>query len=379
MLGSAWMATRGFAVREVSQAYGRARELCRDTTDSADLVRVLAGLGLLQINQGELQSARDIGEQLLGLAERSGQSELFVSGHELLGLTLLRVGDLIDCRSHMELAIRHYDAERHGDLRDDLGRDPMVSCLGFGALGLWLLGYPDQALAGAAQALRAAHSITPPHPFSLAYAMLSSAWVHQFRGEAPLALQEAEAATEFATEQGFPTWLSHGLIIQGWAEAELGRTDVGLAHIEQALLSYEGTGAKLWQPLFLLLQVQALERVGKTAEALASITTALRLASDMGPYWWEAELFRLRGELLLGLDASAAEARTCFERALGIARKQSAKSLELRACVSMARLARRQGGGAAATAELAAVCEWFTEGLNTAELVEARELIREMG
>ena len=379
MLGSAFMATRGFAVSEAAQAYERARDLCRDTTDSADLVRVLSGLGILYINRGELRSARDIGEQLLRLAERNQEPMLFVSGHELLGLALLRAGDLVACRSHMDLALQRYDAGRDGALRDILGRDPAVSCLGFGALALWLLGYPDQAAAGAAQALRAAHGATPRHPFSLAYAMLSSAWLHQFRGEAPLALQEAEAAMAFATEQGFPAWLAHALVVRGWAEVELGETASGLAHIEQALLAYEATGAKVWQPLFLLVQAQALALAGKTADALQSVTTALRLASDMGTYWWEAELFRVRGELLLALGRkNAAEARTCFERARDIARTQSAKPLELRACASLARLARQNGKLTEANTELAAVCERFTEGLDSAELIEARALFKEL-
>ena len=380
MLGSALMATRGFAVPEAAQAYERARELCRDSTDSADLVRVLAGLGLLYINRGELRSAREIGEQLLALAERSDEPKLVVSGHEILGLTLLRTGDLTDCRSHMELAAEHYDEERDVGLRDLLGRDPNVSSLGFGALALWLLGYQDQALAGAAQALRAAHAATPRHPFSLAYAMLASAWVHQFRGEASLALHEAEAATEFATEQGFPGWLAHALIVQGWAEAQLGRSESGLAHIEQGLTAYKATGAKIWQPVFLLVHVQALGRAGKTAQALELITTALALSRDMGSYWWDAEFLRVKGELLLALDeTNAAEALTCFERARAIAKSQNAKSLELRACVSMARLARHHGRQGEARADLAAVCEGFAKGSSVAELIEAREMLRELG
>ncbi len=380
MLGAAWMATRGFAVPEVGQAYERARELCRDTTASADLIRVLAGLGLLYINRGELRLASAIGEQLLGLAERRQESGLLVAGHELLGLTLLRVGDLGACRSHMEQAVRSYDGSQDGALRDSLGGDPAVTCLGFGALALWLSGYPDQALAGAAQALRAAHAAKLRHPFSLAYALLSSVWVHQFRAEASLAHQEAAAATEFATEHGFPTWLAHSRVVQGWAEAEQGNTKSAISHIEQALLEYKATGAKVWQPLFLLLYAQALARAGQTAAALDSVTRALGLAQEMGPYWWEAELLRVRGELLLTTSLEhAAQALTCFERALFVARNQGAKSLELRVCVSMVRLARHQGGQAQARLELATVHGWFTEGFDTADLIAAHELLQQPG
>ncbi len=383
MLGAAWMATRGFAVAEVGQAYERARELCRDSTDTADLVRVLSGLGLLYINRGDLHLARNTGEQLLDLAERRQEPRLFICGHAVLGLALLRTGELADCRHHMEQAVLRYDALHdmalRDSLRDGLGGDPAVTCLGFGAMALWLSGYPDQALAGAAQALRAAHAAKVRHPFSLAYALLSAVWIHQFRGEASLALQQAQAAAEFATEQGFPTWLSHGLMLQGWAETEQGRMDTGTARVDQALLAYQATGAKVWIPLFMLLQAQGLGRAGETEQALESATRGLALAQELGPYWWEAELLRVRGELLQSLSMEQAPAaRNCFQQALRIARAQGAKSLELRACISIARLARREGGQVqreAADADLAAVYGWFTEGLDTPDLVEARELL----
>jgi predicted ATPase len=377
MLGSAWMATRGFAVPEVAQAYERARELCSDATASADLVRVLAGLGLLSLNRGELPLARELGEQLLGLAERRQETELFVSGHELLGHTLLRIGELAHCRTHMAQALRRCADLPSYALRDSLGRDPAISALGFGAFGLWLSGHPDQAVADAARAQRTADAATPGHPFSRAYATTSVAWVRLFRGEASLALEAAEATTGFANEHGFPSWLVHGLVVQGWAEAELGRTESGLARIEQAGRTYEATGAKVWRPLFLLVQAQALWRVRRLAEALASINRAIDHAREMGPYWWDAELIRVKGELLLAIsDLNADEAQACFERSLSIGRQQGARSLELRTCVSRARLARVQGDPAPALRELAAVHDWFTEGLDTADLIEARDLLR---
>ena len=379
MLGSASMATLGFAVPQVASAYQRARELCRDTTHSADLVSVLAGSGLVYINRADLRQARAVGEQLLELAERRQEVDLFVSGHELLGLTLLRTGDLVESDAHMKQAIRRYDSQRDSAMRNTLGRDPAVSCLGFGALGLWLMGYPDQAAAGAAQAIRAAHATTPRHPFSLAYAMLSSVWVHQFRGETSLALLEAEAATQFATEQGFPAWLSHGLIVRGWAEAELGKADLGLAHIEQACSTYKDTGASVWEPLFLLLKTQALARRGQVPEALATASRALELSHGIGPYWWEAEICRVKGELMLSDSADQAEsAQACFAQSLAVARRQSAKSLELRAAMSQARLARQRGRPGQTVVELESAYQWFSEGLDSADLMQARELLNEL-
>lgn len=392
MLGSARMATRGFAVKESAQAYERARALCDSTTDTADLVRVLAGLGLLYINRGELRLARETGEQLLNMAAQSHDPKLAVSGHEILGLTLLRAGELIACRSHMALGVQTYDEARDGALCELLGRDPRVSCLGFGALALCLLGHHEQALANATRALREAHATTPRHPFSLAFAMLASAWLHQFRGEASLALREAEAATEFATEQGFPGWLAHALIVRGWAEAQLGETDTGLERIEQGLMIYEATGAKIWSPVFRQVHAQSLAQAGQWARALEVNETALRVAGEIGPYWWDAELSRFKGEMLVALDgANAAEAIRLFEHARDVARSQSARHFELGACASLLRLMRHDGASAdaradaradaqaVARADLAAVCDSFADGSSTAELIAARDLLRETG
>lgn len=385
MQGAAWMATRGFAAAGVGQAFERGRALCRDSTPTGELVGVIAGLGLLYVNLGELRRAREVGAELLALAERRQDSNLFVSGHELLGLTMLRAGEQIECRSHMTLAMRRYEEARNDGLRDSLGRDPAVSCLGFGAMGLWLLGYPDQALAGTAQAVQTAHAARERHPFTLAYALLSSVWVRQFRREASITLQEATAATEFATEQGFPTWLSHSLVVQGWARAKYvsqqpgqGCAEDGLALVDRGLLEYDTTGAQVWRPLFLLLRAQTLERCARAAEALAAITQALALARSFGGYWWDAELHRVHGELLLAADAgNTAAARACFEEALRIAREQSAKSLELRACASLVRLTRKTATDHDAERDLKAVYDWFSEGFDTLDLQEVRELLRE--
>ena len=389
MLGAAWMATRGFAAAGVGQAYERGRALCRDSTPATELVGVIAGLGLLYVNLGELRRAREVGAELLALAERRQDSNLFVSGHELLGLTLLRAGEQIESRTHMNLAMRRFEEARNDALRDalrdSLGRDPAVSCLGFGAMGLWLLGYPDQALAGAAQAVQTAHAARERHPFTLAYALLSSVWVRQFRGEASITLQEAAAATEFATEQGFPTWLSHSLVAQGWARAKhesprsgQGGAESGLELVDRGLLEYDATGAQVWRPLFLLLRAQTLVRCARAAEAQAAITQALALARSFGSYWWEAELHRVHGELLLAADAgNTVAARACFDQALRISRQQSARSLELRACASLLRLTRKTATDHHAERDLKAVYDWFSEGFDSLDLQEARELLRE--
>jgi class 3 adenylate cyclase/tetratricopeptide (TPR) repeat protein len=372
MLGAAWSATRGFAAQEAAAAFERARSLCAENTASSDLIRVLPGLGLLKLNRGELRQARELAEELLGIAERRGDTELAVCAHDLLGLVLLRRGELAASRIHLDKAVSLYRREHEASLRAGLGRDPAVTCLGFGAMALWLLGYPDQALAAAAQAVGLAHRTR--HPFSLAYALLSSIWVHQVRGEVRATLHEAQAAAAFANEQGFPSWQAHALVLTGWAQAEQGLTHEGLANIEQALHTYEITGAKIWLPQFLLWQAQALERAGRRKLALERLDRALGYAHEIGPYWWAAELFRVKGEMLAAQDAGQ-EAWRCFERALLIARSQSARSFELRACISHVRHARDAAEAQTAKRELAEVQRWFTEGHDTPDLRLARKLL----
>lgn len=379
MLGSALSATSGFAVQEVAEAFERARELCGEGTDAADLVRVLAGLGLLYINRGELGLATAVGEELLELAAERGDELLLVAGHEVIGLAELRIGALSSCTRNLSIAVTAYADHVRNNGAGTLGRNPAVSCGGFGAMARWLLGFPDQAVTEVGDALSAGYSATPKQPFNLGYALLSSVWLHQFRGESTIVLDKARTAVEFATEHGFPVWYAHALMLQGWAETIEGGPADGIAMIDQALSAYDATGAVVWRPLFMLLHGESLCRAGRLSEAVAVVDHALDIAGSMIGYWWSAELNRLRGELMLMQtpdDRDAAE--RCFRHAIDLAAAQDAKSLELRACTSLTRL-QLDRGDTAAGAELTACYEWFAEGFGTADLVRARALLDPVG
>jgi predicted ATPase len=267
------------------------------------------------------------------------------------------------------------DAAREGLLRDSLGADPAVICRGFDAVALWLSGFPEQAAIQSAEAMKIAQTLQPRHPFSLAYALTSATWLHALRRDVASALEQAAATALFATEQGFPSWLSHSLVVQGWAQAEQGDIENGLASIERALRIYAETGAKVWQPWFLWLHAQALSRAGKQDLALETISSALAVARQLGPYWLEAELLRVQGELMLDAEsarpaeARIRDARIRFEQSLQISRNQGAKAFELRACSSLGRLAIRQERlRPTVKAELAAQLGWFAEGSDALDL-----------
>jgi predicted ATPase len=246
-----------------------------------------------------------------------------------------------------------------------------VVCQLFAAHGLWCLGYPDRALASIQDAFILARQLA--HPVMLVEAHDFAAWVHQCRREAQPTREQAEAAIALATEHSIAFFLAHATILAGWALVEQGQTTEGIAQMRQGLAAHRATGAVV--PLPSVLLAEAYWKVGKPEEGLLVVAEALAEV-DKGLRYYEAELYRLKGELLLGLSAdNHAEAETCLHQALAIARRQQTRSFELRAAVSLGRLWLRQGKRAAAHELLAAVYGWFAEGFETADLREAKALL----
>jgi predicted ATPase len=242
---------------------------------------------------------------------------------------------------------------------------------------LWSLGYPDQALKRGHESLTLARELA--HPYSLAHALIFAARVHQLRQEGQAVQERAEAAMTLAIDQGFPYWLAFATILRGWALAEQGQREEGIAQIRQCLTAYQATRAELVRPYWLALLAEACWKVGQAEEGLRALTEALAVAHKTGEGFYEAELYRLKGELLQNVEGGMRGAEwtteACFQQALDIARRQQAKSLELRAALSLSRLWQRQGKRAEARVLLAEVYGWFTEGFDTADLQEAQALL----
>jgi predicted ATPase len=242
------------------------------------------------------------------------------------------------------------------------------------ALTLWLLGYPDQGLASSQASLALAQQLA--HPLSLTNALYRAAMLHHLRREASLTQIRAEAAMAIATDQEFPLPLAEATHLRGWALAATGHEGEGIAQIQQGLTAYRATGAAAYRPYYLALLAEASTQVGQTAEGLEALAEALATLAKSRTRWWEAELHRLKGELLLQhAVAQPGEAAACFQQALAVARRQQAKSLELRAAMSLARLWQGQGKRTEAQQMLAEVYGWFTEGFDTADLQEAKALL----
>jgi predicted ATPase len=250
------------------------------------------------------------------------------------------------------------------------------------ALALWLLGFPDQALKGSQDALTLAHE--GAHPYSLAFALTFAAVLHQYRREEHAARERAEATIALCTEQGIAPLLAMGTVLQGWARAKQGQRAEGVTQMRQSLAAWSTTGAEIARPHFLALLAEAYEGMGQAEEGLNALAEALAAANKTEERWYEAELYRLKGTLTLQSQAQALkskveeEAEECFWKAIEIARRQQAKSWELRAVMSLSRLWQQQGKKEEARQMLMEIYGWFTEGFDTADLQEAKVLLGEL-
>jgi len=374
-LGPTLMATRGYAAPEVGQAYARARELCEQLGETARLGPVLWALWGFYLVRADLQAAEDLTAELLRLAHHGEDPALLVPAHRALGTHCHFVGDFVRAREHSTQGIALWNSERHRALPMLYAEHAGVVCRCFAAHHLWFLGYPDQALATIREALALAHQLE--HPYSVVHALDFAAWLHLYRREDRLTQELVEAGIAFATEQQVAAFfLSHGTIFRGWALVEQGQADAGLAQIREGIAAYRQTGAMLEQPFWLAVQAEACWKAGRPADGLSLIGEALVEVQQRGWRFCEAELHRLRGELLRHHDiGNEQEAETCFRHAIDIAARQQAKSLELRAATSLSRLLQGQGKREEGRRVLAAVYGWFTEGFDTPDLKDARALV----
>jgi predicted ATPase len=378
-LGMALQATRGGGAPEVERLYTRARALCEHVGEPQQLFRVLWGLWQVFNSRGAYQTMRALGEQLLSLAQGLNDPDLLLEAHHALWTSLFTGGELLAARVHQEEGLRLYDPQRH-HIHAALysGHDPGVCCCYRSGGCLWLLGYPSQAVASSQAALALAQQLG--HPLSLGIALYWAAMLHHLRREASLTQARAEALMSLATDQGFAVLRAAAMPLVGWAWAVRGHGEEGIRQIQQGLAAYEATGGARDRPYYLALLAEASSQEGQTTEGLEVVTEALATVTKSEVQWWEAELHRLRGELLLQQPvAQPGEAEACFQQALAVARRQQAKSLELRAAMSLARLWQGQDKRTEAHQMLAEVYSWFTEGFDTADLQEARALLTALG
>jgi predicted ATPase len=372
-LGPALLVTQGFGAPEVRRTYDRARALCQNLGDSPQLLPVLTGLHVFYRSRAEYRTARELMEQFLGVAQRYNNLIERLQAQQALAFVLFFQGDLIAARSHFEHTLASFTTQQH-PVRAITEEDYRVVLRTRLAWVLWYLGYPDQALRWNREALMLAQELA--HPFTLACALHDTAILYQFRLEAGAAQESAISLMALAAEQEFPVFEALGRVVHGWALSAQGSSAQGLAQMQQGLAVLYTIGIEMARPYFLIHLAVAYGRAGQPEVGPQVLDEALVIAHTTGEEVFEPERYRLKGELVLQQAVpDAHEAETCFQQALAIARHQQARSLELRAAMSLSRFWQRQGKRVEARELLAPVYGWFTEGFDTVDLQDAKALL----
>jgi DNA-binding winged helix-turn-helix (wHTH) protein/predicted ATPase len=395
-LGVPLIATKGYAAPDVGSAYLKARELCQRLGETKDISEVLWGLWTFHTLRADLGIAREIAEEFLQLAERLPYPGLAMRGHWALEINFMHLGEFALAMQHFEKALLLYDPKRHLDDAVLYAQNPGVAMPCFAAWALWFLGQPDQALGRIGEALTLARELSEPH--GLAHALCFAAILHQLRKEERMALEHAEAAIAVSREHGLVLYQAMATVTRAWALTKQGRQEEPIEQMREGIAAQQATGTEVVLPHFLALLGEALDKTGQVEEGLCVVERALAVVHRNGECYYQAELYRLKGELLLrqsagrGVSQAAvgrktvaeaeprafANAERFFCQSIEIAQRQGAKSLELRAVMSLARLYQKQSKQQQARGLLAQIYDRFTEGFDTVDLREAKTLLDEL-
>ena len=364
-------AERGRMLIEQAEALGEAPE------DRLLLFSALYGLWIASYVAFDGDVMRSNATQFLALAEKEGAIVPIMVGHRLMGISLFCTGDIQRGRAHFDRASASYDPAKHRALGTRFGVDTGVSIFAYRSQALWVLGHSEAALADARNALKYAREIN--HAATLMYALHNTSLAHIFRGNYEEADAQLNEVISFAGQKGALYWKANGLLVRGWILALTSKASDAIQMLTSGLAAYRSTGSTNWVPLHLSYLAKAHSELGQFNEAWSYIGEAMRTVETTQERWCEAEVYRIAGEIALkSPEPDPAKAEAHFERALAVVRQQQAKSWELRAAMSLARLWRDQGKVQQARELLAPVYGWFTEGFDTRDLKDAKALLEEL-
>jgi class 3 adenylate cyclase/predicted ATPase len=375
MLASALRAARAPSAPETGQAWDRARALC-DNQNSAALLQILYGQFLFHQGNGNLAEARRIGEELLALSQQLDSSRALVRGHSAIGRTAFGQGDFTSASYHLEKALAVDDVAWRAGASSIEGPESRVLDLCYLSWTLFIQGLGDQALERCRQSIALASELAQPYDLVVAHG--NACYLHHFRRDRDAVAQCADKVIMLASEQGFPAWLSLGNIFRGWALVRQGNSERGFPLIEEALADHMSTGERLEVPYLMSLLVECLAGRGDMQNALARLGGAVALARSTGEAWYDAELYRLEGELLLGASpADVDRPAQRFVEALELARRQNARIWELRASVSLARLMLAIGKREESRRLIEPLLAGFAQDANPTDREEAQRVLTE--
>jgi predicted ATPase len=376
-LGVALLAARGQPAVETGRAYARARDLAQRLGETQALFRALYGLNSHHTSRAELVPGRETAATLLRRAYDQHDTAAQALGHRSMAVIAISAGEFAEARIELERVLALYNPVKHRRLAFLYGQDPGPAVRGWLAWPLLAMGYPEQALLQHLEGIARAREMA--HPNTIAQTLYCGCVVRQLSRDRLGVVELAEALVPLATEQGFPYWLAMATILRGWALSDAGEIEQGVAEMLRGLTAFRATEAQLWVPYFLGLLGEVNTRAGEPVNGLGFFSGALERVRQTGERWFEGELHRRTGEMLLDLpEPDEAEAGIRFRRAVEVARRQDAKMWELRAATSLARLWAGQGEQRKAHDLLAPIYGWFSEGFDTADLKEAKALLDEL-
>ncbi|SIO47947.1 Predicted ATPase [Bradyrhizobium erythrophlei] len=376
-IGTPLIAVHGYAAPQTGAAYSRARLLCERLGDAGALFATLSGEFTYHFVRGDYGMMRQLAEEARRTSERTADAALRLAAHRLSGLTALHVGAFVEARSEFEAILRLYDPSQHRPPPVHYVHDPKISALAYLPVILWILGYPEQARRGSVAALQYAEVLNQAN-LTAHVRVYGGAGLAELLRDTAAVRGHADAIISLADQHSLHYFRLSGLILRGWVMAQEGATEAGPALMRQSAAERLALGVRWYQIRYLCMLAATHLQAGAAEEGLGVIAQATDLVARNNEHMWEAELRRLEGELRSAQGASPADAESCFEQALATARGQGAKSFELRAAISLARLRRDQGKHPEARALLAPVYGWFTEGFDTRDLKEAKALLDEL-
>jgi predicted ATPase len=377
LLGASLTARKGFADPEAEQIYAQARELGYKVGDSAEIFPALHGLYRYFFNKADLPAACETVERMVELARLLKDPTLMLIAEGAFGAPLVQLGDFATALRHLETSLNFYDPKNYGahPQLEIYGADPRMTMLAWASKALWHLGQPDRAVERTMAGLTLARSLN--HPFSLAYALVLAAWLHIYGRDVEAVVRYSDEAIALSMEQGFGLWLIGATMFRQWAFAQNGQAKEAAEAMKTTLAVYRAGGGVLNAPHFMAITAEACCLAGNPGDALRLVEEGLAVVEATGERCWEADLHRMRGDLLLTMNGDH-HAEQCLQRAVDVAHRLGARVLELRALCSLACLHRSENRAAHSSTRLHEVYSSFTEGFDTPDLRYARLLLNEL-
>ncbi|MCT7949594.1 AAA family ATPase [Ancylothrix sp. C2] len=374
-LGSPLMAIRGYGAVEVKATYDRARELCQQVGQESQLFSILNALAVSYCTQSDFPASLELCKQLEALAQSTQEQRLFPLFSNSYTFNFFHLGEFNQARYYAELGIATYQPENHEFYMAKYAQDPAIGCFLFDCMANWFLGYPEVATQQSKEIITLAQKLS--HPFSLAYGFNCKAWLALYSKQVSKALQEADGLMAVAVENEFPFFIMLSNLIRAWVAIQLDQPEEAINQIEETLKLWKSVGAVLARHCHLTFLAEGYAKAGKPAAALEILAECVDEIERTKECFFEAEVYRLKGQFLLDLN-QVEEAEQSYLKSIEVARRQEAKSLELRASISLCSLWQQQGKTIEAKALLSEIYGWFTQGFDMPDLIAAQQLLREL-